>query len=66
MKSFIKLTDFKKSELFEIFKIADSIEQYEGFLKGKTYYLKDEYLFVGADGNIGRIPIYAFPEQQIL
>lgn len=36
MKSFIKLTDFKKSELFEIFKIADSIEQYEGFLKGKT------------------------------
>ena len=36
MKSFIKLTDFKKSELLEIFKIADSIEQYEGFLKGKT------------------------------
>ena len=36
MKSFIKLTDFKKSELFEIFKIADSIEQYEDFLKGKT------------------------------
>ena len=36
MKSFIKLTDFKKSELFEIFKIADSIEQYEGILKGKT------------------------------
>ena len=36
MKSFIKLTYFKKSELFEIFKIADSIEQYEGFLKGKT------------------------------
>ena len=34
MKSFIKLTDFKKSELFEIFRIADSIEQYEGFLKG--------------------------------
>ncbi|WP_051656509.1 MBL fold metallo-hydrolase [Butyrivibrio sp. AE3004] len=29
MKSFIKLTDFKKSELFEIFKIADSIEQYD-------------------------------------
>ena len=39
MKSFIKLTDFKKSELFEIFKIADSIEQYEGFLKGKTIVL---------------------------
>ena len=36
MKSFIKLTDFKKSELFEIFKIADSIERYEDFLKGKT------------------------------
>ena len=36
MKSFIKLTDFNKSELFEIFKIADSIEQYEVFLKGKT------------------------------
>jgi len=36
MKSFIRLTDFKKSELLEIFDIADHIEQYEGFLKGKT------------------------------
>ncbi len=36
MKSFIRLTDFKKSELSEIFKIADSIDQYDGFLKGKT------------------------------
>lgn len=36
MKSFIRLTDFKREELFEIFKIADSIEEYEGFLSGKT------------------------------
>ena len=36
MKSFIRLTDFKKEELLEIFKIADSIEEYADFLKGKT------------------------------
>lgn len=36
MKSFIRLTDFKKSELLEVFRIADSLEQYGGFLKGKT------------------------------
>ena len=36
MKSFIRLTDFKREELFEIFKIADSIEDYDGFLSGKT------------------------------
>ena len=36
MKPFIKLTDFKKSELLEIFRIADSIDQYDGILKGKT------------------------------
>lgn len=36
MKSFIRLTDFNKSELLEIFRIADSIDQYDGFLKGKT------------------------------
>ncbi|MBO4459008.1 MAG: peptide transporter [Butyrivibrio sp.] len=36
MNSFIRLTDYKKSELLEIFEIADSIEQYDGFLKGKT------------------------------
>ena len=36
MKSFIRLTDFKKSELLEIFNIADSIDQYDGFLKEKT------------------------------
>ena len=36
MKSFIRLNDFKKSELLEIFRIADSIDQYDGFLKGKT------------------------------
>ncbi len=39
MKSFIRLTDYKKSELLEIFKIADSIEQDDGFLKGKTIVL---------------------------
>lgn len=36
MKSFLKLTDYTKSELLEIFKIADTIDRYEGFLKGKT------------------------------
>ena len=36
MKSFIRLTDYKKSELLEIFQIADSIEKYNGFLQGKT------------------------------
>lgn len=36
MRSFIRLIDHKKEELFKIFEIADSIEQYDGFLKGKT------------------------------
>ena len=36
MQSFIRLTDFKKEELFEIFRIADNIEDYKGFLDGKT------------------------------
>ncbi len=36
MNSFVRLTDFSKEELFEIFRIADSIENYEEFLKGKT------------------------------
>lgn len=36
MKSFIRLTDFTKEDLFEIFKIADSIEEYSNFLAGKT------------------------------
>ena len=36
MKSFIRLTDFKKGELLEIFNIADSIDRYDGFLKEKT------------------------------
>ena len=36
MKSLIRLTDFRINELLEIFEIADSIEQYDGFFKGKT------------------------------
>ena len=36
MKSFIRLTDFTKDELLEIFSIADSIEKYSGYLSGKT------------------------------
>ena len=36
MKSFIRLTDYKKEELLKVFEIADYIEEYEGFLKGKT------------------------------
>lgn len=36
MKSFIRLTDFSKEELTEIFSIADSIESYAGFLNRKS------------------------------
>ncbi len=36
MKSFIRLTDFKLDDLRKIFEIADNIEKYDGFLKGKT------------------------------
>lgn len=36
MQSFIRLTDFTKEELFEIFRIADNIVDYKGFLDGKT------------------------------
>lgn len=36
MQSFIRLTDFTKEELFEIFRIADNIEDYADFLNGKT------------------------------
>ena len=36
MSSFIRLTDFKKEELQEIFDIADNIDSYEGFLNGRT------------------------------
>lgn len=36
MKSFIRLTDYKKSELLKIFQIADTVEKYNGFLQGKT------------------------------
>ncbi len=36
MQSFIRLTDFKKDELLQIFKIADNIEEYRGSLEGKT------------------------------
>lgn len=36
MNSFLRLTDFTKEELTEIFEIADSIDTYKGFLEGKT------------------------------
>ena len=36
MKSFIRLTNHKKEDLLKIFEIADTIEEYDGFLKGKT------------------------------
>ena len=36
MRSFLRLTDYTKEELIKIFEIADSIEQYKGFLAGKT------------------------------
>ncbi len=36
MNSFLRLTDFTGEELTEIFKIADSIDTYKGFLEGKT------------------------------
>lgn len=36
MKSFLRLSDYTKEELLEIFEIADHIEKYEGFFAGKT------------------------------
>lgn len=39
MKSFIRLTDFSKEELQEIFSIADNIGEYKNFLRGKTLVL---------------------------
>ena len=36
MSSFIRLTDYKKEELQEIFDMADNIDSYEGFLNGRT------------------------------
>jgi len=39
MKNMIKLTDYKKEEIFEIFRIADELQttnKYKGFLNGKT------------------------------
>ena len=39
MKSFIRLTDFSKEELQEIFSIADNIGEYKDFLRGKTVVL---------------------------
>ncbi|MGM0641267.1 MAG: peptide transporter, partial [Thermotogota bacterium] len=39
MKNTIRLTDYKKEEIFEIFKIADELKttgKYKNFLKGKT------------------------------
>ena len=36
MRSFLRLTDYKKEELREIFNIADNINRYVGFLTGKT------------------------------
>ena len=39
MKSFVRLTDFSKEELQEIFSIADNIGEYKNFLCGKTVVL---------------------------
>lgn len=39
MKSFVRLTDFSKEELQEIFSIADNIGEYKNFLRGKTVVL---------------------------
>ena len=36
MKSLIRLTQYGRSELEEVFRIAGSIPEYDGFLKGKT------------------------------
>ena len=52
MKSFIRLTDYKKEELLKIFRIADSIEKYEGcppFYRGEevSAYVIDSDFFVG-------------------
>ena len=39
MKSFVRLTDFSKEELQEIFSIADNIGEYKNFLREKTVVL---------------------------
>ena len=39
MKSFVRLTDFSKEELLEIFSIADNIGEYKNFLREKTVVL---------------------------
>ena len=39
MTSLIRLTDFSKEQLIEIFEIADSIDKYMELLKGKTIIL---------------------------
>ena len=39
MKAFIRLTDFTKEELQEIFSIADNIGEYKNFLREKTVVL---------------------------
>ena len=39
MKSFVRLTDFSKEELQEIFSIADNIGEYKNFLRAKTVVL---------------------------
>ena len=38
MKSFIRLTDYNKNDVFDIFKIADEVQQgkYNNILKGKS------------------------------
>ncbi len=43
MKSFIRLTDYKKNELLEIFRIADSIKEYEGFLTRREQFIPHLY-----------------------
>ena len=65
MNSFIRLTDYTKSELLEIFDIADSIESYDNFLKGKTV-----VMFFPASGIRTRVSfekgIYLLGGQSIL
>ena len=39
MKSFVRLTDFSKEELQEIFAIADNIGEYKNALRGETVVL---------------------------
>ncbi len=58
MKSFIRLTDFTKDELLEIFSIADSIEKYSGYLSGKTVVMFSLILVFGQEFLLKKVSTF--------